>query len=263
MRHLRQLALTCLTCVCVLSASSASGAIVLTFNVSNVMRNDCTGALQPSCTLSAAAGFTQRLLLNGPLLQAIDGGVPGFRQTSASYGLSTLLDPTPYTSALSSRLTGPVTDDFSLTQLDNFYDDDNGMGTGGAQFLWDQLSDTTDRLGVRAQQEYKLGYNFLSSLLTTPAWYTDLVNESADTFFQRYANAFTGTYDELGTASALDPNSLLFTSYAFTEYTGDVRLTLAEQVPEPDTLLLTGLAFVGLLLIHRRRGARVHTSPGA
>ena len=238
-------------------ANAASASIMLTFDVSNVQRNDCSGALQPTCSLSAAAGFTQRILFDGPLTFANDASIPGFQQTSASYGLPTLLDMTPYTAAMRNRLSGPVTDDYSGVQLDNFYDHDFNIGEGSALLLWDHVSDIIDRAGVRNQQEYKLGYNLLSSVVSTPNFYTDLVNESAATFLKRYGTLFSGSYDELGTLSSLDPTSLNFTSYAFTEYTGDVRLLDVANVPEPGSLALSLIAFAGLLFTSRRRVVRV------
>lgn len=253
MPMLRKAAVLLSAVAALVCANAASASIMLTFDVSNVQRNDCSGALQPTCTLSTAAGFTQRILFDGPLWLANDASIPGFQQTSASYGLPTLLDMTPYTAAMRNRLSGPVTDDYSTVQLDNFYDQDAGIGNASALLLWNQVSDTTDRAGVRNQQEYKLGYNLLSPVVFTPNFYTDLVNESADTFLQRYGSLFSGSYDELGTLSSLDPTSLHFTNYAFTEFTGDVRLLAVADVPEPGSMALSLIAFAALLRVSRRR----------
>jgi len=248
--------LSCFVAFALASAGSASASVVLTFGVSNVQRNDCSGALQPTCTASSAASFTQRIRFDGPFLQGSDGSFGNFQQTSAAYGLPTWLDATPYSAILSSRLTGPVTDDYSSVQLDNFYDSDAAVGGASALIQSDQVSDMIDGSGVRNQQEYKLAYNLLSATFFSPNWYTDLVNDTADNFFQRYHSLFSGSYDELGTFSALNPTTLNFDAYAFTEYTGDISLLDVANVPEPGSLALSLITLAGLARVNRRRVER-------
>lgn len=244
--------LTALLC----SALPAQADVVLTFGVSNVQQNECSGLLQPTCTLSSAGSFTESLRISSALVGGVaDNSLGALLSTEATYGFATWSSGTPYTSALSARLSGPVTDSQAGTDLVSVYDGDSTTGFAAAQILTDSVSDTTDASLGRSFQEYKRSY-LLSSFFTDPSFYVDLLSSPIDVFFAGLVGTTSvGGYGELGTASVQDPFSLAFSSYLFSEYTGDVELLAVAKVPEPVSLALVLAALVAVPLSTRRRTA--------
>jgi hypothetical protein len=190
-----------------------------------------------------------------PLTSPADTSAGTMMQTGAFYNFPDSLSGTPFSSVLQARLNNPVTSGQAFTQVDSAYDTSGGSGTADALIYSDQNSDTTDGAGIRTQQEYKLAYNLFDSFID-PALYTDLVHESLFQFFNKYQSTITGTFDELGTTSSLDPVGLGLAPYAFTEYTGNVSLQGVQDVPEPGSLLLSLAAVVGMAGAMRARKSR-------
>ena len=234
--------------------------VILTFAVTDVVRNVCSGALQPSCTASSVAGFqeTMTFITGAPLATPSGSSGASFLQSQAYYAFADFSSGSPYTPFLSSRLSGPVTSGQTFTQLDSNFDTGLPGGTSAALIQTDGASDVTDSIGVRTQQEYKRSYNLFSNLFTDPAFYTDLVSESLTDFFNKYAGNMSGFFDELGSVSVLDPLSLELSTYDFTEYTGNVALLGARAVPEPSSfsLLCIGAIALGRYRRLRARGRK-------
>jgi hypothetical protein len=237
--------------------SPAQANVMLTFNVSNVRLQTCAGAVQPTCTTVAAAGFQQSVVIGEAALATAGSSAGGVLQSQAFYGFPLALIGSPYTSALLANVTGPLTGQQSFAQLDNAFDPAALAGTASALIYTDLLSDTTDGSGVRTQQEYQLGYNLLGQFGALLS-YTDLVNQSIDAFFSQFVGTMLGSFNELGSHASLDPGTLAFTDYAFSEYMGDVELSGVQvlgpvAVPEPGSLALVLAAALALFLVRRRR----------
>lgn len=235
-------------------APVAKADVLLTFDVGNVMRNDCAGLMQPTCAKQSTGSFSQQLRLNGALLGAPSNlGSGTLLYSEAFFSAPLAQTATPFSSVLKSRLSGPVTSSSAFTQADSMYDGDSGTGQSFALLTNDQLSDTVGADGTRSQQEYKLSYNVWSDMFSAPGGYIDLTNASLYDFFSLSLGKMIGSFDELGVASALDPLSLAFTNYDFSEITGDVSLTDVSVVPEPGNL---ALILLGLAALVRVRAAR-------
>lgn len=231
-----------------LTATSARADVLLTFGVVNVSQNTCSGSMQPSCVNSAAADFTEqmRFFTDTPLAPPTGSNSGGLMESEAFYGFAYAFTGSPFTSTLSARLNNPSTSGQSFTQLDSSYSVPIPSGASAALISSDTFSDVTDAEGIRTQQEYKHSYSLSSELFSASSFYTDMVNESFAQFFSKYVGSMTGSFDELGSASMFDPQSLALNSYDFTEYTGDVTLLAAETVPEPGTLPLIAIAVCAL-----------------
>jgi hypothetical protein len=238
------------------AAAPALAGVQLVFSVSNVQRNDCSGPLQPDCTLSAAASFTETLWISDTLLGGVvDNSGGGVLSTEAHYGFANPATGTPFTSALSARLSGPVTSSAAGTDLASLYDSAGGIGLASALIATDASSDVIDPAGSRTQQQYKRSYVF-QALFSDPLMYADLFTTRIDEFFARYVGtSVVGGYGELGSSSEFDALSGLFRSYDFSELTGDIQLVSASRVPEPASLALVLAALLAVPLARRRRAA--------
>lgn len=246
-----------------LALSPAQANVVLTFDVSNVSLNTCSGAIQPTCTVTGAASFQQRVVIADTLLAPpANSSLGSILETGAVYGFPTLLTDSPWTAALRARVSAPSTSTQSFTQLDNSYDQLGGTGGGSAFMYTDLAAESIGAASVRTQQEYQLSYNLFSQF-SDPLSYTDLVNQSLDAFFSKFIGSTTGTFDELGAGALLDPLTLLFGDYVFSEYRGDLMLVAVQvdppTVPEPGSLALM-LAAAIALLCSRRRQSRAHAA---
>lgn len=241
-----------------LIAEPASADVLLTFGVVNVNQNACSGFMQPSCVSSVSTSFTEtmRFLTGSPLTPPTGSNSGGLMLSEAFYGFANAFTGSPFTSTLNARLSGPTTFAQSFTQLDSSYDVGGRSGSSAALIYRDAFSDVTDPVGVRTQQEYKHSYSLSSELFSASSLYTDLVNESFLEFFSKYVGSMAGSFDELGSASIFDPQSLALNSYNFTEYTGDVTLLAAESVPEPGTFPLIAIAALALISRFIRPKAR-------
>jgi len=238
-----------------LATTSAQADVLLMFDVTNVRQNVCSGAMQPDCVSSAApqSSFMQTVRFSaGTPLYATGSASGGLLQSQAFYGFPDMFGGSPYTSAMRSRLSGPITSSASFTQLDSAYDSNMAAGISSALISTDAYSDVTDANGFHSQQQYKNAYNFSSGIFNDASLYTDLVNESLGQFFRKYIGIMTGSFDELGSASLFDPQSLAFSVYDFTEYTGDVTLRSVQDVPEPGTLPLISIAALAFIARFRR-----------
>jgi hypothetical protein len=245
-------------CLLWLSASSARADVLLTFSVTNVQQNGCAGPIQPGCFVFTVpqSSFMQTVRFNpGGLLGALGSGVGPVLQSQAFYALPDTFSLSPYTYSLQQWLNGPITTRTRFVELDSSYDADATAGSSSALLLNDMLSDVTDATGFRSQQEYKHGLTLSTGLFDNAGYYTDLANESLGQFFRKYIGKMTGSFDELGSTSRFDPNTLALDPYMFSEYTGDATLFAVEELPEPSTLALVaiaGLAFVSTLLRTKR-----------
>lgn len=247
-----------------LTANSAQADVLLTFGIVNVKQNVCSGFMQPTCVNSAATNFTETMRFAGvPLAPPTGTNLGGLMQSEAYFGFASTFAGSPFTSTLNSRLSGPTTFKEALTQLDSSYDFGGPFGASAALISSDSFSDVTNPVGIRAQQEYKHSYSLSSGLFSDSSFYTDLVNESFVQFFSKYIGNMTGSFDELGSASIFDPQSLALNTYDFTEYTGDVTLLAAQTVPEPSTLPLIAVAAFALISRFRRFKGRVSSGHAA
>lgn len=247
-----------------LIANSARADVLLTFGIVNVKQNVCSGFMQPSCVNSVASNFTETMRFAGaPLAPPTGSNSGGFMQSEAYYGFANTFTGSPFTSTLNARLSGPTTFEQSFTQLDSSYDFGGSFGASAALISSDAFSDVTNSVGIRAQQEYKHSYSLSSGLFSDSSLYTDLVNESFVQFFSKYIGNMTGSFDELGSASIFDPQSLGLNTYDFTEYTGNVTLLAAQTVPEPITLPLIAVAAFALISRLRRSKERVSSTRAA
>lgn len=241
-----------------LGSAPASAALLLTFSISGVQQNECTGLLMPNCVLSAAAGFTEQFVFDPLLLGAFDASTATLFSSSAFYSYPGSGSGSPFSTALSGRLTGPIATNDSFTQLTNDFDTSAGNGLAGALFTTEQTSDTTDATaGLRTQQDYFKQYNLLAALMA-PAAYADLTSVSVLDFLSALVGKLAGGFDERGAASIFDAGTLQFTQYAFTEYTGLATLIGVSAVPEPASWPLVGLALAltcGLRRRHHRPAA--------
>lgn len=262
---LRTITSCCAAALLAFTISPAQANVLLTFNVDNVTLQTCSGLLQPTCNTIAAAGFQETLVIGDtPLAPPSASNAGSLLQSAAFYGFPLLRSGSPYTSGLRANVSGPLTWDQSFTQLDNSFDQAGFAGTASALIFTDLVSDTTDANGMRTQQEYQLGYNLLGQFGSL-ASYTDLVNQSIDDFFSNYVGSIFGSFNELGASSTLDPLSLYFTDYLFSQYTGNATLIGVEvigpvAVPEPGSLALLLAAALGLLCVRRRRTLRPHAA---
>lgn len=246
-------ALTTITATILSVAATASHAdVLLTFNVNNVTQNDCTGAMQPTCTVSTASGFTESMRIAAMPLTTSDSSGGTLMQTGAFYNFPYLLSGTAYTAGLSSRVSNPITAGQAFTQVDSTFDNSAGSGSSDALITSDVTSDITNLQGIRTQQEYKLNYNLLANFAVALS-YSNLVSDSLYQFFDRYVGTMTGSFDELGTTSSLDPVGLGLTPYAFTEYQGNAKLIDVQNVPEPGVLALFLAAIAGMAMTMRLR----------
>jgi hypothetical protein len=246
-------ALTTITATVLSVAATASHAdVLLTFDVNNVTQNDCTGAMQPTCINSTANGFTESMRIAAMPLISSDSSFGTMMQTSATYDFPYSRSGTPFTAGLSSRVSNPINGGQAYTQVDSSFDNSAGSGSSDAQIYSDVTSDITDLQGIRTQQEYKLDYNMLANFAVALS-YSNLVSDSLYQFFDRYVGTMTGSFDELGTTSSLDPIGLGLAPYAFTEYQGDATLVGVQNVPEPGVLALFLAAFAGMAVTMRAR----------
>ena len=225
---------------------SAQADVLLTFKVSDVMQNDCTGRMQPTCALTVAASFAESVRIADVSLATSDTSTGSIKQTGAFFNFPNWLTGTPYSSNLSSRLSNPVTFGQAYTQVDSTFDTGSSSGSADALIVSDMFSDTTTDQGMRTQQEYKLSYNLFSNFFDTP-FYTDLVNETLFQFFNKNLGNISGTFDELGTTGSLDALGLGIAPYSFTEYTGRVTLSDVQNVSEPGILILFLAALLGMM----------------
>lgn len=241
-----------------LIANSAQADVLLTFGVVNVKQNVCSGFMQPSCADAVAANFTETMRFAGaPLAPPTGSNLGGLMQSEAYYGFANAFTGSLFTSALNARFSGATTSEQSFTQLVSSYDVGGPLGASAALISSDAFSDLTNSVGIRTQQEYKHSYSLSSGLFSDSSLYTDLVNESLAQFFSKYIGNMAGSFDELGSASIFDPQSLALNAYDFTEYTGDVTLLAAQTVPEPSTLLLIAVAAFALISRFRRSKGRL------
>lgn len=227
--------------------------VMLTFDVSNVFQNDCTGAMQPICANTVAGSFVESMVIASTPLNAADTSFGSVLQSSAFYDFATSRTGTPYTSLLSSRVSNPVTGGQSYTQIDNTYDNSGGSGSSSALIYSDVVSDTRDNSGNRTQQEYKISYSLLGGF-TSGQLYTNLTSDSLFSFFSNQLGNI-GSFDELGSTSTLDPIGLGLNPYVFTEYTGDIALVSVQSVPEPGMFVLCLAGFAGIAGIKLARKA--------
>lgn len=236
-----------------LAALSAKADVLLNFNINNVVRHDCAGALQPVCTTEGAASFTQQLRINTAALGSVDNNAPGFLETEGSYGYPTLMGLSPYTAELNARLTGPVGFAQSFTSAGNFFDGGGGVGQSWFQVYSDSNADYIGAGNAHFQQEYSLNYSFNSALFNDFSFYTDLVNGAVDDLLLHFANGLASSYQELGVASAFNPDTLLLDTYLYTQMTGDVTLASVVAVPEPAAFALFLLALATLAAVRTAR----------
>ncbi len=238
--------------------------VMLTFKVNNVSHETCSGLFQPTCSTVGAAGFDETVVFGGIATAARSDSISGaLMQSAASFGFPLSMSGSPYTSMLRASVSGRTTSAQNFTQLDNSFD--GVAGTASAGIFSDLISDTTNDLGMRTQQEYQLGYNLLGRFGDLMS-YTDLVSQSIDAFFSKYiGGTMAGSFSESGAHSTLDPVGLHFTDYAFSQYLGDVTLIAVQPVdpptvPEPGSLALVLAAAAGMLCARRRRSRASATS---
>ncbi|MET3120240.1 hypothetical protein AAKU64_004488 [Undibacterium sp. GrIS 1.8] len=233
------------TAMLCLSATSVHADVMLTFDGSNVTQNDCTGAMQPTCVTTAATSFQESMVIASMPLSTTDTSFGAVMQSNAFYNFAYMRSGTPYTPTMSSRVNNAITGGQSFTQLDNTFDNSSTSGNSSALIYSDVISDTTDNTGNRTQQEYKISYNLLGGFISSQ-FYTSLTSDTLFSFFTNNLGNIGGSFDELGTTSTLDPVGLGLSLYAFTEFTGDVKLIDVQSVPEPGMLALwlAGLASI-------------------
>lgn len=234
-----------------LVAPVANANVMLTFNVGNVMQNECTGAMQPTCLQTSVNGFVESLVIESSPLYTADTSFGIVMQSSALYGFPDVRTGTPYTSTLAARVSNTLTGGQAFTQIDTIFDSGSLSGNSSALIYSDLLSDTTDDAGNRTQQEYKISYNLLGNFFSSQL-YVNLASDSLYTFFSQQLGNI-GSFDELGATSTFDPNGLGLNPYAFTEYTGDIALISVQNVPEPGMIALCCAGLLGIAGVRRAR----------
>lgn len=233
--------------LCASIQPALAAAVTLTFSVSNVTKNVCSGLSQPTCTLSSAGGFNESLTIDNLASSTTDNSGFGFLDTSATFGFPFAATGNPYTAGLQSILTRAPTATTAYSQFGNLFDTSpGGIGVATGLVYADQTYDD----GAGSTGEFQLSYS-LQSLLTAFSAYRDLTATSLFDFISPLVNQLAGSFFESGAASVLDVSSLAFSSYAYTSYGGDVTLVGVASgafVPEPATwaLIGLGLAAVGL-----------------
>ena len=236
-----------------LGSLPASGALLLTFSVTGVQQNECSGLLMPTCVVSSAASFNEQFLFSPLLFLATDFSALTLSSSEAFYNYPGAGSGSPFSPTLASRLTGPIATDQSFTQLTNDFDTSAGNGLAGTLFTTEQTSDTTDATaGLRTQQDYFKQYNLLAALMA-PAAYANLTSVSVLDFLSALVGNLAGGFDERGAASIFDAGTLQYTQYAFTEYTGLATLIGVSTVPEPASWPLVGLALALTCGLRRRQ----------
>jgi len=221
--------------------ASAAG-VSFNLSVTNVVREDCTGLLQSTCTFTNVAGFVETLTIDPTTLTASS---PGPGTSSATYDFPIASAGNPYTAGLQSILTQAPTLTTAFSQFDNSFG--GGSGVASAQIYADQTYDD----GSGSTGEFSQNYSLLG-LLASLSDFNDLSTTSLSNFLSPLLGQMSGSYYAFGSDSTLNAASGVFSHYAFTSYTGDVAL-----MPEPATLALVAGALAAAGLGRRRARSQV------